>query len=264
VEHIVNGLHVEEAGEGAPVVLVHAGIADSRMWDPQWEAWAGRYRLVRYDQRGFGRSTIEAGAYSHGADLLAVLDALGLERAILVGSSLGGRIALEVALAQPERVTALVLVDAAIPGVDWSQEVRGCGAAEDAAHEAGDLDAATDLNVRFWVDGPGRTPDAVAPALREQVRTMQRRAFELQAGLDDDEEPLVEDLGGRLGELRGPALVLVGADDVADFHAIADLLAAAVPGAERATVTGAAHLPSAERPEAFAALVEPFLERYAR
>lgn len=246
------------------MVLVHAGIADSRMWDPQWEAWAARYRVVRYAQRGFGRSTIEAGAYSHGADLVAVLDGLGLERATLVGCSLGGRIALEVAIARPERVTALVLVDAAIPGVDWSQEVADFGDAEDAAHEAGDLDAATDVNVRFWVDGPGRTPDAVAPALREQVRTMQRRAFELQAGLDDEEEALVDDVGGRLGELRGPALVLVGAEDVADFHAIADRLAATIPGAERATVAGAAHLPSAERPEAFAAVVEPFLDRYAR
>lgn len=260
---VVGGLHVEEAGAGPAVVLVHAGIADSRMWDPQWASWPARRRVVRYDVRGFGRSPLEPGGYSDGADLVAVLDALAIDEATIVACSMGGRIALEVALARPERVAALVLVDSALPDHDWSEAVRAFGAAEDAAIEAGDLDAATDLNVRFWVDGPGRTPTDVPQALREQVRTMQRRVFDLQVGVDAEEEPLATDLGGRLGELRGPALVLVGAEDVADVHAIADRLASAIPGAERATIAGAAHLPSVEQPEAFAALVEPFLDRVA-
>ena len=94
------GIHAETTGEGPPLVLVHAGICDSRMWDPQWRSLARRHRLVRHDMRGFGRSPMPPGAYSHARDLVAVMDAAGLSDAVVVGASMGGRVALEVTVAR--------------------------------------------------------------------------------------------------------------------------------------------------------------------
>ena len=108
-------LYAEVAGGGSTVVLVHAGICDSRMWDPQWDVFPAAHRTVRYDLRGFGRSPLLPQPYSHGRDLIALLEHRRIEQAALVGASLGGRVALEVAVAHPEVVDALVLADAALP-----------------------------------------------------------------------------------------------------------------------------------------------------
>ena len=246
-------------------MLVHAGICDSGMWEPQWRSFPRAFRTLRYDMRGFGRSPLGADGFSHARDLIALLDEEDLGDVALVGCSLGGRVALEVACAQPERVWALVLVDAALPGHEWSEEVRRYGADEEDAIERGDVEAVVDLNVRFWVDGPDRAPNAVDPALRAQVAAMQRRALELQLPhIDVEEELLVADVAQRLGELRLPTLVLSGSEDVRDFRAISERLTREIPGAGQAVIDGAAHLPSLERPHAFDRLVLDFLAEVAK
>ena len=249
----VGPLHVEQAGAGPDVVLVHAGVADGRMWDSQWVDWAARRRVTRLDLRGFGRSDLPEGTYSHAGDVLAVLDALGIERAALVGASLGGRVALDFAASQPDRVPGLVLADAGLPDHAWSAEIQAFGAAEDEAIEADDLDAAAEVNVDFWL------PSASEP-VRAAIREQQRNAFTLQVGRDDEEVLLTDDLTARLQAVDVPTLVLVGDRDYADFHAIADRLAAELPDTRRAAVSGAGHLPSLEQPDAFDAAVLPFLD----
>lgn len=258
-----DGIHAETAGEGPAIVLVHAGICDSGMWDAQWSTLAAGHRLVRHDMRGFGRSPMPPGAYSHARDVIAVMDAAGVSEAVLVGASLGGRVALEVALAHPERVSALVLVGSGLPGHEWSDPVREYGAAEEEAIERGDLDGAADANVRFWVDGPRRRPEEVDADVRRRVHAMQLRALELQVPsyeADGDlEELLVPDAGDRLGEVAQPALVLVGEADQPDIHAIAGRLMGGLAHPTAATIPGAAHLPSMERPALFDGLVTDFL-----
>jgi 3-oxoadipate enol-lactonase len=257
----VSGLYWEEAGEGSPVVLVHEAIGDRRMWEPQWQTFPRAHRTVRYDMRGFGESPIGPGTYSHARDLVELLDEVGLERTSLVGGSLGGRVALEVAVAQPDRIEKLVLIDPGGPGGDWSEETRAGWAEEEAALERGDLDAAVEVNLRMWVDGPHRSPEEVDQGVRELVAQMQRRSFELQlpVGEDADEELLVEALGDRVGEVTAPTLILTGDLDQPDILAIADRLARQIPNARRATIPGAAHAPSLERPEEFDRLVLEFL-----
>ncbi len=246
-------LHVEHAGAGPAVVLIHAGVADSRMWDPQWAAWQTRFALTRLDLRGFGRSGPPLGPFSHAADVLGMLDAAAIERALVVGASFGGLVALDLAAAHPGRVAGLVLADSPLPGTDWSDEMRGFFAAEGQALAAGDLEQATDVNVEFWLP---TAPEAVRATIREQ----QLRAFELQAGDEADESLLTDDLSGALATLVVPTLVVTGEDDKTDFQEIADHLAATLPDARRAVVAGAGHLPSLERPEGFDAVVLPFLE----
>jgi 3-oxoadipate enol-lactonase len=254
-------LYYEICGAGRPVVLLHEAIADSRMWEPQWSSFAQLYRLLRCDLPGFGRSPIESVPLGYATDVAGLLDELDISAAAIVGCSLSGRVALELAVARPELVSALVLVDAGLPGFDWSEHVRAYGAAEDEAISRGDLDAATEINLRMWVDGPRRSAADVDPAVRTAVAEMQRRAFELQAPHWEklEEDLLVPDIASRLDEVGVPTLVLVGEEDVEDMHRIAATLAAGIPGAREATIAGAAHIPSLEQPAAFDTLVLEFL-----
>jgi len=248
----------EVAGEGPAVALLHEGICDSRMWDDQWGRWADSYRLLRLDLRGFGRSPLPPEPYSHARDVIEALEQHGIDQAALVAVSLGGRVALEVALARPELVSALVLVAPGMPGHEWSDELRAQWAEEEAAFEAGDLDKAVEVSLRTWVDGPRRRPEDVDPAVRARVGEMQRQAYELQREWVD-EDLLVPDLAQRLGEVGVPTLVLVGEEDQPDMQAIAERLERELPNARRETIAATAHVPSMERPQEFDALVLPFL-----
>jgi 3-oxoadipate enol-lactonase len=252
----------EVAGEGPAVALVHEGICDSRMWDDQWERWSASHRLLRLDLRGFGRSPLPAEPYSHARDVIDALELHGLERAVLVGVSLGGRVVLEVALARPELVSALLLVAPGMPGHEWSDELRAQWAEEEAAFEAGDLDKAVEVSLRTWVDGPRRRPEDVDPAVRARVGEMQRDAYELQREWVD-EELLVPDLAQRLAEIAVPTLVVVGEEDQPDMQAIVERLERELPSARRATIPATAHVPSMERPQEFDELVLPFLAKLA-
>ena len=167
--------------------------------------------------------------------------------AALVGNSFGGAIALRTALAYPDRVTRLVLIDAGLPAWDWTEEMVNYFSREEAAVEANDLDAATELNLEFWV----------APEHRDEVRPQQRLSLELQTA---HEEPRVDwPEMAPLSTLTMPVLVIVGEDDKADFLAIADHLATEIPGAELVTVPGAGHLAALDRPEVVNELLLDFL-----
>ena len=254
-------LYWEQAGEGPPVVLVHEAIGDSRMWEPQWQTFPRAHRTVRYDMRGFGKSPIGPGRFSHGRDLVDLLDEVGLERTSLVAGSLGGRVALEVAVEQPDRIEKLVLMNPGGPGGDWSEETQAGWAEEEAALDRGDLDAAVEVNLRMWVDGPHRAPGEVDQEVRELVAQMQRRSFELQLPVAEEaqEELLVESLGERVGEVTASTLVVTGELDQPDILAIADRLSQQIPDVRLAMIPGAAHAPSLERPKEFDRLVLEFL-----
>jgi pimeloyl-ACP methyl ester carboxylesterase len=254
-------VYYEVRGSGPPIVFVHEAIADSRMWEPQWTTFAGRHRLLRMDLAGFGRTRIERLPVTHARDLVGLLDELEISAAVIVGASLGGRVALELAVARPDLVRALVLVDAGLPGVDWSERVRAYGAAEDDAVARGDLAAATEINLRMWVDGPRREAEDVDPGVRAAVAEMQLRALELQAPHWERlaEDLLVPDVAERLDQVQAPTLVLVGEEDVDDMQLLAKRFAAKIPRARLATIPAAAHVPSLERPAAFDELVLEFL-----
>ena len=257
-------LYWEAKGEGRVLVLVHAGIADSGMWDAQFDVWAEHARVIRYDLAGFGRSRLRPGPFSHVRDLHELLARLGVESAALIGLSLGGRIALELALVHPELVEALVLVAPGLPDHEWSREANAASDEEDRLFEAGDLDGAVEVNLRFWVDGPGQPPDRVEPGVRERVRTMLRRSYELYRRALEEGEPgpaevLRPPASERLAEIRVPTLIVVGDADVPDIVAICDRLAAGIPGARKVVYPGVAHMLPMERPAEFNRLVLYFL-----
>ena len=259
----INGaqLNYELAGEGPAVVLVHEGVCDMRMWDELFGGLAGEFTVLRYDLRGYGDSTLPPGPFSQNGDLLALLDHAGIERAVLVGVSYGGRVALDTAFVAPERISGLVLASSGLSDFEWSASVREFGDEEERLLDAGDIDGATDLNVRLWVDGPNRGPDPVREQVRDRVREMQRRAFEIQVPAYEAQPPPgpEEPVGLRLSEVRAPTLVVVGDADVPDFVEIGAKLEAELPNARKVVLPDTAHTIPLERPDEFRELVLGFL-----
>jgi len=259
-----SGIAYDRAGPRGrlPVVLIHAGVADRRMWEPQWSGLAAEHDVVRLDLRGYGESADRpGGALSPVDDVLETLAQLGIDRCRLVGASFGAGVAVEVALTRPELVESLLLV---APGgsliAELTPELGSFFAAERAALADDDLDAAVEANLAAWVDGPRREPGAVDPAVRELVGVMQRRAFELTADWDDLEEdeldpPALE----RLDEIRVPTLVLLGGLDLDAIHDTARLVVEGMADASLVEWPDAAHLPSLERPDDFLALLRGWL-----
>lgn len=257
-----NELHHETGGEGEPVFLLHPGFADSRIWDPQWPSYVQRFRVVRCDLRGFGRSLIRSLPVTYALDVTALLDRLAIGPAVLVGCSLGGRVALELALARPDLVRALVLV-----GVATSEALAA--APEMAAYSEAlmdaignrDLDAAVEVSVRTWVDGPHRKPEEVDRNVRAKVAQMQREAFISTRDFATRwrEQTLVTGLAERVSELTVPTLVVVGQLDMGFVRDQGRMFADLIPGAAFEIIDGAAHAPNIERPKAFDDVVIPFL-----
>jgi pimeloyl-ACP methyl ester carboxylesterase len=224
------------------VVLLHSALGDSRLWRRQAEALAGRYDVVAPDLPGWGSSPLPSEPFS----FVEFVD--GFLPGALVGNSFGGALALRTALAHPDRISKLVLIGAGLPAWDWTDEMKGYFEAEQAAIEAGDLDAATEVNMEFWV----------SPRHRDEVRPQQRRALELQTAHEEPEVLWPE--FPALSSLSIPTLVVIGEDDKADFRAIAQHLAEEIPDADLAVVAGAGHLVGLDQPEELNALLLEFLE----
>ena len=250
--------YYEVAGAGEALVLVHAGIADRRMWNEQFEVMAEHYMVVRYDRRGFGRTQTAASPFSHHHDLYELLRFLRIERASLVGCSQGGKTILDLALAHPEMVDALVLVASALGGFTFYGNLPGQLAELERADKEGDIDRVNELELQIWVDGQSRTPQQVDRNLRELVREMNLIALKAAAELGS-EQPLEPPAVDRLDEIGIPTLVIVGDLDTPKTLAAADLLARRITGARKVVINDTAHLPNMEKPEEFNRHVLSFL-----
>lgn len=255
-------LALDEQGEGPAVVLVHAGIADRRMWDRELERWSDRYRVIRYDVRGYGDSPDATEDYWDHEDLVAVLDTCSVERAAVVGASNGGRIALDLAVTRPERLSALVLVGAGTPGMTWADEMQEVWDAQETALEEGHYGQVVDIDLQLWLAGVGRSVADVDPAVTRAVAgwdhaNLQREIAARDGGAPQRIEPLAKD---RLGDVTAPTLAVVGAHDQPLMHTIAELVAEGVSDGRRVVIDGTAHLPNLERPEVFDEVVLGFLD----
>ncbi|WP_181309877.1 alpha/beta fold hydrolase [Nocardioides campestrisoli] len=263
--HTRTGIAYERRGPGGrvPVVLVHAGVADRRMWDAQWPGLVTERDVVRLDLRGFGESVEPpTGPLSPVDDLLELLDSLGIGRCHLVGASFGAGVAVEAAVTRPELAESLLL---SAPGgsliAEATDQLRDFLAAEEGALADDDLDAAVEANVRWWLDGPHRAAGTAPAAIRAEVAAMQRLAFEITSSWGPVEErELDPPVLTRLGEVVAPTLVLVGAQDLDAIADTAARVASGVPGARTIEWPDAAHLPSVEHPDRFLELLRGWLE----
>lgn len=240
----------DDEGSGPAVVLLHAGVADRRMWDAVTPALAHTFRVIRPDLRGFGETPVPGGGYADADDVDALLASLGVTDAAVVGSSFGGRVAMEVAMLHPARVSSLVLLCPAYRGLEPTESVRAFGAQEDRLLEAGDIEGAVDLNVRTFLG-----PEA-GEAARELLTRMQRRAFEVQLAADHAAPaPAPRRVEVDPTAIAVPTLTVSGAHDLDHFRHVATHLAEQIPGAEHVELDWAGHLPAMERPDAVLALL---------
>ncbi|MEV0202452.1 alpha/beta hydrolase [Nonomuraea sp. NPDC050691] len=234
------------------MVLLHSGVCDRRMWDPQWTALAAAgYRVIRPDLRGFGLSPVADRPYSDADDVAELLRTLGVGRAALAGSSYGGRVALELAASRPELVTALALLCPAVPGQVPGPELRSFAGQEDALLAAGDVEGAVELNVETFL-GPEAGDET-----RGRVRAMQRRAFEVQLAATEEFPQTRPEAD--LARITAPCLAVSGAHDLPDFREIAARLPERLPQARHVELPWAGHLPSLERPAEVTELLLDFL-----
>jgi len=255
-------IYYESAGSGPNLVFIHAGVSDSRMWDPQFAAFPEKFRVVRYDHRGFGKSTQPEESFKLRGDLRSVLEHLGIVRAVLVGCSMGGSTALDYALEHPEQVAGLVLVGSGASGLfDQGQlapDVMKYFAEYLEAIQKDDREKAREMEAKYWLDGLTREPEKIDPGYRERARQLHRENFSVTR-LSQQEETLRPPAIGRFGEVAAPTLVVIGDSDAPDLIKLAHRMGAEIPGAGLVTIENAAHLPSLEHPEEFNRLLAEFL-----
>jgi 3-oxoadipate enol-lactonase len=252
----VNGgsLYYEASGDGAVVVLLQGGQLPLEMWDDQFFELAQHFRVLRYDVRGFGRSSRAKGPYAHHDDLHGLLRSLGIERASLVGLSLGGRIAIDFALQHPSMVQKLVLVGPGLSGFrfkedtgPWMDSIRVAWTARDSNRVA-----------LLWLES-----DYMRPAMRDSGLATRLRALTVRNASTwvqpDSERVMTPPAVGRLADIRAPTLVILGALDTPDIKAITDSLTQKIPRAERVIIDDAGHMVNMEKPAEFNRVVVPFL-----
>jgi 3-oxoadipate enol-lactonase len=251
-------LYFETRGDGPALVFIHAGVSDHRMWEPQCEAFSSRFKCIRYDLRGFGKSAMPEESFALRDDLLAVLRHLGIGKAALVGCSMGGATAIDFGLEHPEMVTALVPVGAGVSGwTDWSPESVKLFTEMMALAQKGDAEAAFEISAHYWIDGPSRDPSRVEPKYRARARHLYQENFspKMPAAEITLNPPAIR----RLGEMKCPTMVVIGDCDAPDLQKLAQTLAREIPGARMTTVANAAHLPSLEHPVQFNRMLDGFL-----
>ena len=261
----ITGVDVEDGrlsyaieGAGPAVVLLHAGIADSRMWEPQIAAFSRHFQVLRYDLRGYGQSTAPAGEFSHHHDLRTMLTALNIERAHMAGLSMGASVALDFALTCPEMVDRLVVSSALGPPPRSQGLLDGWQAVEEA-YDRGGLPAANEVEMQIWVDGPQRVPEQVDPGIRRLVVEMNLQALQREETAEHEATPLDPPASDRLSEIQARTLVLTGDIDQPDVLDYAARLAREIPNARLEIISGAAHMVNMEQADRFNSLVVNFL-----
>lgn len=260
----INGtvLHYTLQGEGAPLVLIHAGVADSRGWQHQIEAFAQDYQVLAYDLRGYGQSKMPAHeTYTHHEDLHALLTHLGIQSAYMVGMSMGGKTAINFTLTYPEMIKRLVLIGSALDGYplqgDYLEKMWAL--ASEVFTKQGYAPAA-EIEMETWLIGPGRSVDAVPEDVRTLVSEMIQVSYIHEIAAEEAEEKdLAPPATERLPEIKVPTLVLIGEYDVPVMHEIATKLDAEILISQKIILPNTAHLPNVEIPVVLNQHIRDFL-----
>jgi len=252
----------DTAKAGDAIVCLHAGVCDRRMWAPQADALSATRRVLAYDRRGFGETRYAPEPHSRVDDLMAVLDDARIDRAVLMGCSQGGRLALDAALAHPDRVSALMLIACSVSGAPddasgpFEPPIDALIAQLEAADARGDRSVLNELEARAWLDGPAQPAGRVGGALRELFLDMNGMALAAPDPGDVAEPPSAWD---RLEHILVPTLIVWGSFDFPHYGPRMRALAQRIAGAQTLVMEAVAHLPGLESPAAFNPAVSAFL-----
>jgi 3-oxoadipate enol-lactonase len=252
--------YYEVTGEGEPLLLIHGYNLDTRLWEDQVEAFARKYRVIRFDVRGFGQTPATEIPFTLYDDTRAVLQGLGVEKAHVAGLSFGGMVAAEFAIAYPEMVKSLILVSSGLMGHSRTEQRIRDTERFNQICQTGTREEALEMTIQMWFDGPGYPVNESAGNARERFRMMNEHAFSLPEfgkGIALLSPPVNE----RLEEIKVPTLVIAGDRDYPDFLHIADVLTERIEGAQKVIIEGSAHIPPMDQPDVFNRIVLEFLEQ---
>ena len=254
-------LYYETAGEGETLVLCHAGFVDSGMWDAQWDEFAQHFRVIRFDMRGYGKSDKAAAPVSRRDDLFGLLKHLKVERAHLLGCSIGGENVIDLTLEHPEMVSSLIPVSATPNDFEMQGEPPPHLIEMIGAMQQGDLKRASDLQIRIWVDGMYRQPEQVDARVRQSAAEMNWIAVKNGTIAMDMQPPNPPNppAVSRLPEIKVPTLVIAGALDHPEILRAADVMVSEIKGAKKVIIQDTAHVPNMEKPTEFNQAVLSFL-----
>lgn len=244
------------------LVLSHAAFLDGRMWDEQWDDFARHYRVIRYDMRGYGKSDPVAGPLSRRDDLYALLQHVDVNQAHLLGCSMGGEIVLDLALEHPELAASLVIVNGLPSGFEPQGEPPQYLFEMMGAMRDGNIEHASELQLRIWFDGPHRTPAEVNRNARARAAEMNRIFVANNTWAIADIQPqnrLDPPALERMNEIKAPTLIVTGALDHSENLRASKVLVDGIQGAKFVSISDAAHVPNMDRPEPFNRAVLNFL-----
>jgi pimeloyl-ACP methyl ester carboxylesterase len=260
VEH--GELYYETTGEGLAILLLHAGVADHTMWEPQLASFSHSHKVITYDLRGFGVSRSEQASFSNTQDMRDLLTHLGVDKAVIIGNSRGGRIAIDFALAYPQMTSAVVWICGGLGGMDGDatqQEIDWFNNLE-TIWESKDWATLSDLEAHTWANGIGQSEDRAPAHVRDKVRRMIYSNY-TREGAEGEPRPLDPPAIDRLHEITCPLLLIIGDLDTSGTRQSAAILAEKLPNAELVHFPNVAHMVSMEEPDKFNALVLDFLAR---
>jgi len=252
-------IYYETHASGPAIVLLHDGLLSAVTWDEVWEPLAARHHVIRYDRRGYGRSELPTSAYSPTEDLRKLLEHLKVQHAVIVGSSSGGALAIDFAIAHPQMVDGLFLIGPVLHGMEYSAEFRDRANRNNEPIQRDDIQAVAKnwSEDRFLIAGPNE--GARRKIYEQLVANAEKVKFN-----DRFEETLSPPASKRLSEVKAPTLILVGEADIADVHAHCGAINAGIRESTMEVIKDAGHLIQLEKPGEVVKRIEDFAQRCER
>ena len=254
-------LYFEEMGKGRTLIMIHGGLIDRRMWDQQFEEFAKHFRVIRYDVRNHGLSESTPGDYLYYEDLKLLCERLQIQKAALLGLSMGGRVAVDYSIAYPGNVWALVLAAPGVSGYRFdSKECQEFNEKYMAAYRSGNFEEMAEAFLQGWTDGPYRSPSEIDPKVRKKMEQMaldNERHNGSGVHMEELDPPALD----RLDEIKAPTLAIAGDLDMPDILDIVDRVDKHTEHSQKRIIHGAAHMINMEKPQEFNKLVLDFLLR---
>lgn len=252
-------IYYEEKGTGTPFVMIHGGFIDRRMWDDQFEYFSKNYRVIRYDVRNHGSTTSGAEMYTYYDDMNEIFEKLNIDKAIVMGLSMGGIITIDFAITHPEKTIAIIPVSTGISGyvptdtvwVNFNNNLN-------IAFQNNDSENAIEYMLKTWTDGPTRSPQQMNKEIREKVKIMLKNTY-VNWNSSVKQKRLSPPAIDRLAEIKVPVLTIYGDIDVQGIKELADKITKDIPGAKKSIIKNAAHMVNMEFPNEFNETVEKFL-----
>ena len=254
-------LYCEYMGEGKPLIMIHSGLMDRRMWDDQFQYFSNKYKAIRYDIRGYGLTKSSPDTFSHYNDLSHFMEELNIEKASLIGHAMGARIAVDFALQFPEKVSVLILTSPAISGYNYSSEIlANYIKAYNKAVKNDNIDEIIDAFQRAWTYGPYRASTDVEQFVRDWVKMIATESLANYNPMIKATE-LIPPAAQRLKQIKVPILIITGDLDMPDIHQLADFIQESAPNAKKVNITHTAHMVNMEKPNEFNKIVSKFLSK---